>query len=334
MKKNYLLTSVISCFFAVVATAQSITATGCNPVIGETFNYKTTTSFGPGGSGSGQTWNFATISGTSSTSSVVAVGSTTSGSSFPSANIALSGAASSYSYQKTSSTALQHYGSVAGGVVISYSNPEDLLHYPFAMPNTYSDNFAATFTSSGMTFYRKGSVTVTADGSGTLITPTGTFTSVLRVHMVETYSDSANVFGTPTVTAYTNDQYLWYKDGTHFPLASTYTFTTGAGSTSAGNYYVSTSVGVDEINALLNSLTVFPNPTSQNVRLNFSLINNQKMQLVIANSLGQVITTQNMEKTAGEQTIDLDVTGFDKGIYFVRITTEDGLTATRKIIVQ
>jgi hypothetical protein len=334
MKKIYLLASVITGLFASTAIAQSITATGCNPVIGETFNYKTTTSFGPGGSGSGQTWNFATISGTSSTSSVVAVGSTTSGSSFPSATIALSGAASSYSYQKTSSSALQHYGSVAGGVVISYSNPEDLLHYPFALSNTYSDNFAATFTNSGFTFYRAGSVTITADGSGTLITPTGTFTSVLRVHMVENYSDSANIFGTPTVTAYSNDQYLWYKDGTHFPLASTYTFTTGAGTTSAGSYYVSTTVGIDELNALSNSLTVFPNPASQNVRLNFTLADNQKMNVAIANRLGQIVVNQNMEKSAGEQTLDLDVAGFDKGIYFVRITTEDGLTATRKIIVQ
>jgi len=334
MKKIYLLVSFISGLFAVAATAQTITATGCNPVIGEVFNYKTTTGFGPGGSGTGQTWNFATISGTSTTSTAVAVGSTPNGSSFPAANIAFSNTGSTYSYQKTSATALQHYGTVAAGVVIAYTNPEDLLHYPFAMSNTYSDNFAATFTNSGFTFYRSGSVTITADGTGTLITPTGTFTSVLRIHMVENYSDSANIFGTPTVTAYSNDQYLWYKDGTHFPLASTFTFTTGAGTTSGGNYYVSTTVGIDEVNALSNSLTVFPNPASQNVRLNFNLTDNQKIEVVLANALGQVVYTQNTEKISGEQTIDLNVSAFEKGVYFVRIKTEDGLTATRKIIVQ
>ncbi len=334
MKHFYILTTAITSVFITQSIAQTITATGSNPVIGETFNYKTTSYFGPGTSGTGQTWNFSTISGASTTSNVVSVSSTPNGSSFPNANVALTGAGSTYSYQKTSATVLQNYGFVGSGVVIAYSNPEDLLRYPFSFSNTFSDTWAAIFTNGGYTFYRNGSSTITADGTGTLITPTATFTGVLRVHLVENYSDSVNIFGTPTVTTYNNDQYLWYKDGIHYPLASCYSLTTGAGTTTGGSYYVSTSVGIEENLALANSINLFPNPTSENIRLKYNIESTTSVKISIINILGQEVYAEEISKlSAGEQTIDLNVSSFEKGTYFVKIQTNDSF-ATKKIIVQ
>lgn len=308
MKHFYILTTAIAALFVSESIAQTLTATGSNPVIGETFNYKTTTGFVAGGSGSGQTWNFATLSGTTTTSAAVSVASTPNGSSYPMANIAFSNTGSTYSYQKTSSTALQNYGFNASGVVIAYSNPEDYMHYPFSLSNTFNDTWAATFTNGGYTFYRKGTSTVTADGTGTLITPTGTFTNVVRVHMVEIYSDSVNIFGTPQVTSYNNDEYLWYKDGIHYPLASTYTFTTGTTSGNGGSYYVSTTVGIEENSALANSINLFPNPASESVRVKYTVENYTSVKISVINIIGQeVYSEETMKITAGEQALDINV---------------------------
>lgn len=333
MKHFYILTTAIASLFLSQSFAQTLTATGSNPVIGEIFNYKTSSSFGPGPSGSGQTWNFSTISGVSGSSTAVTVASTPSGSSFPSANIAFNNSGGGRTYQNTSSASLQYYGSVTGGVVISYSNPEDLLRFPVSLSSSYTDNFSATFTS-GTTIYRNGSIVFNADATGTIITPTSTYSNVVRVHTVETYRDSTLIFGTPQVTNYSVDQYAWYKDGIHYPIATTYTFTSGSSSGSGGSYYVSTSVGIEENSALANSINLFPNPTTETVRVKYIIENSTSVKVSVINIVGQEVYSQEITKVnTGEQNLDINVNNLDKGTYFVRIQTNDAI-ATKKIIVQ
>lgn len=320
-----------------VSIAQpTLSGTGTNPVIGESTTYTGTSYFSAGPSGASQTWNFATYTGTPSTpSNVVTVGSTPSGSSFPSANIAINtGGGAPYSYQKTSATAYQNYGNVASsGVVMSYSNPEDYLRFPFTYLNTYIDPWATTFVNAGYTFYRTGTTTITADGYGTLITAAGTFTNVTRVHMVQDYQDSA-YFGTPYVITYLNDEYFWYVNGTHAALAATFDFTSSAGSPVQGSFFLGTAVGIDDINASLSNVNLFPNPATDHLTVDFTLTENKAVQVQVFNAIGQEMEiSQYGDGMTGSNTIRLNVTDLPEGIYYAQIMLDGNIAATKRFVI-
>jgi len=340
MKKQLLyFTAATFLMGTAAAIAQpTLTAAGTNPVIGNSFAYTGTSAFGPGPSGAGQTWNFSTISGTlGGPSNCVTVASTPNGASFPSANIAFNNTSSSnYSYFKTSSTAYQNYGNVtSSGVVMSYSNPEDFLRFPFAYTNSYTDPWSVTFVNSGFTFYRTGTTTVTADGYGTLIIPSGTYSNVMRVHFVQTYQDSADFGGTPYIISYSNDEYLWYSNSTHAALAATFNFTSTPGSSGSAGFYLGSPVGIDEISGLLSDFNVYPNPAVNELTIDFNLLESAAYTVNVYNSLGQsVIAPAIAEETAvGTKTIRMDVSGLPEGIYFSEVVLDNGSRISRQFVV-
>src|SRR5579872_4801047 len=172
MKKTLQLFLGVFIVSACALAQPTITATGINPVAGEQFISIGSPYMSPGSSGASQTWNFSTMT-TSSTStlSVVTATSTPYGASFPNANIATTSNSTSFEYFNASSTAYQAYGSAGASNLNSYTNPEDRLRYPFTYSNTYTDVFTSTYMNGTTTVYRYGWTTSTADGYGTLITP-------------------------------------------------------------------------------------------------------------------------------------------------------------------
>jgi hypothetical protein len=331
MKKNYIFILLLSGVSFTALKAQTITATGVNPTVGENYNRVLTSSFSEGGAGTGQTWDISSISGSNSSATVVSASSTPNGASHAPANIAYDDG-SNFSYFKTSSGSFQFHG-IEGSASIIYSNPEDLLRFPFNYSDSYSDSWVASFTS-GLTFYRDGVTTVTADASGTLITPNGTVTNVLRIHMVQEYTDSADLGGSPYIVDYINDQYFWYKDGYHFPIASTYTLTPSNSAPSTGGFYTDLNIGIKENSLLSNKLTLTPNPANKFVKVDYDLVRNSVVDISIINIIGEdVLTFQSSEKLMGKNTSTLNLSGLDKGIYFVKVTAGSD-RVTEKIILQ
>lgn len=320
-----------------VSIAQpTLTATGINPVLGDNLTYFNTNYVSAGSSGPSQTWNLSTMSGTSGgLTTIVTPASTTNGSSFSSSTVAAENVSSgSDSYYKTSATALQNSGIDAGGTVITYSNFEDYLHFPFSYTNTYTDTWAATFFS-GYQFWRTGYTTVTADGYGTLITPSGTYTNVMRVHFVQIYQDSAFP-GTPYVITYNNDQYFWYKEGVHLPIASVYNLITSAGGPyTGGNYNSTAAVGINEVSNYITSSNVFPNPAVDLITINFELTENKNIAIQLFNSLGQKMEIcQSTDGFKGLNSIQLNVATLPEGMYFAQLLLEGNTAVTKQFVVK
>lgn len=333
MKKSLHNLLFVGLIASVDGIAQpTLTASGINPVIGDAITNYTSAFVAPGSAGANQTWNLSSMTqaGTSATSAV-APSSTPNGSSFPNSNVAFSGTGY-YAYYNTSSTAWQNYGT-SSSIIMAYSNPEDFLHFPFTYNNTYTDIWASTFIST-YTYYRTGTTTVTADGYGTLTTPVGTFSNVLRVHFVQNYQDSTNIpcFG-PYVITYQNDQYMWYLNGNHSPIASVYTLTT-ATSTNTGGYYMSAVLGINEQDNSLISYDVFPNPSTDFLNINIDLTEQQSVEIKLFNSLGsEVITPIIAEGLFGNNLYAVNVQNFPDGIYFAEVILNGIPASTRRFIV-
>ena len=333
MKKNLFCLIIVTFIMCSVTFAQpTITATGTNSVIGESFNFNSASYVSPGNSGANQTWDLSSMSGTPTLTTVIAPSTTANASSFTNANVAWSYASGGISYYKTSSSAYQNYGVVSGSIVMAYTNPEDLMHFPFTYNNTYTDTWATTFVNGGYTFYRTGSTTVTADGYGTLTTPAGTYTNALRIHFVETYQDSTNVGG-PYLIQYSNDEYMWYKDGSHYPIATVYTLTEN-GTPTTGGAYMSSSVGINESSALLSSADLFPNPASSKITLNYTLTKSQKVDVYLYNSIGEKLDiSQTAYGIEGENNLQIDIAKLPEGIYFAQILLNDKIASAKRFVI-
>lgn len=88
------------------------------------------------------------------------------------------------------------------------------------------------------------------------------------------------------------------------------------------DYEVSNSVD----DSLLNQLTIFPNPTEDTVNVNSDIV---IKSISIYNQTGQLIVT----KQTNAKQINLDLTHYNQGIYFLRLGTEKGMMS-EKIIIQ
>ena len=81
-----------------------------------------------------------------------------------------------------------------------------------------------------------------------------------------------------------------------------------------------------ENNEFENEVSVYPNPAKERLYINTSL---PIKELTICNLLGQEIQKYNMT----EKTFSIDISGLKEGVYFVKLSTEKGVYAT-KIIVE
>jgi hypothetical protein len=79
----------------------------------------------------------------------------------------------------------------------------------------------------------------------------------------------------------------------------------------------------------------FPNPVTDQVSLTFSLEKAGKVSLSVVNYLAQpALKTEKYEFNPGEQTITVNTSEFENGIYFVRLLTESGIKSTKFVVSQ
>lgn len=86
-------------------------------------------------------------------------------------------------------------------------------------------------------------------------------------------------------------------------------------------------------NELLSEISLYPNPASNNVNLVFNAAKSSKASVTVYNTVGQAVTTMNKNLISGSNTIQLDITEYTTGIYFVS-TVVEGKTYSQKLIVK
>lgn len=89
-------------------------------------------------------------------------------------------------------------------------------------------------------------------------------------------------------------------------------------------------VAVEEVSAL-ESIDLFPNPTTGHSRLQLQFLAPTDAQIDLLNNLGQVISRQELDRVQSAS-YDIQLAGQTGGMYFVRITAE-GESTTRKLLL-
>jgi hypothetical protein len=203
--------------------------------------------------------------------------------------------------------------------VVGYYNPKKTLALPAVYNVSHQDNYHAA--ASGTPVY--GELTELVDGYGTLITPEGTFSNVVRVHLHDNFYVETNL-GT---RYYTEDTYTWYKAGIKDELAST----TSIAEVGQAPYYESalyletTTYGLTEEE--MGKLTVYPNPATSN----FSIKPSEAAvkSITITDAEGKLYKCSYKEVA---NSIVLDSEELSSGVYFVRLTYASGKAEQAKMV--
>lgn len=316
---------------AGAVTAQpTLTAATSNPVVGTSVTYYSIAPQPAGNGGANVTWDFSGVgAGTPGTGNYVACNAATNCSNFPGSNlVAQAGGGSAYYIADNTRLAINGTVTPAGTVV--YANPEDWTRYPVTYNTNYTDNFTASVTSTA-TVNRSGTITVTADGWGTLKLPNRTYNNVLRVKHEEAYSDMLN--GVP-IGSYTSTIYTWHSPSyKEYLLSKTTLLANGQTLADAMTYTSQTGVGIAALSELEGSLQVGPNPVRGILHLRFETTANTELRITLTDLLGRPVADLGRQSyPQGSQHATLSTEGLARGLYLVRLQSEDQ-TIVRKVEV-
>ncbi|NVK63211.1 MAG: T9SS type A sorting domain-containing protein [Flavobacteriales bacterium] len=324
MKKNYLF--LLGAFVSLQATSQVvIQANEVNPVAGDVFTLKYVDWISEGNAGSNVTWDFSGLQETGATQSNNYTSN--SSSSFPAATVALeasAGGQSSTTYLETTASEQNIQGIETSSVVFDYQTPQKILVFPLDNTVNEMSSFQCTFTSGGFPFTRSGTMNITVDGYGTLITPEGTFTDVVRVKHTMVYSD---VYAGGTID-YDQTVYMWYKAGVHQSLLLLSELSSNIAPTQYSAHYLSNvNVGLDE--QVPSTVAVYPNPSSSLINIEVEEGSSKVESVVLMDMTGKTVGSELLNNGTAQMHID----HLQNGVYFATLVGENGRKlVTKKVI--
>ncbi|MPM27899.1 hypothetical protein SDC9_74414 [bioreactor metagenome] len=161
--------------------------------------------------------------------------------------------------------------------------------------------------------------------------PYGTVSNVVRIHTHEDYSDEYVGYGMQV--DYLTDAYVFYKQGINYPIYTFTSFTSSSGSTMYSSYLDQSYVGISE-QGTIEGFSLYPNPATDFVMAEFESDAADLATINITDLSGKLISSTNTTiESAGMQSIRLDVSNLESGLYIVSINI-DNKTAFVKLNVQ
>jgi|GEM_PF-3591203 len=284
--------------------------------------YTDTTGVSEGPGGAAQTWDFSQMTVHQSgymLGSFIEVGSTPYHSYYPSANLCYFVPVDGYNYYETGADSLELLGQAMDAEKFIYSDSQVMFTFPFTYNSQLADTFNASAIVGSDTIYRNGSTTVTADGYGELLLPSGNFTSTLRVCSDITFIQK------DAGTSYTINlkQYHWY-DGTSFlPVFSI---------NHVSVFHADTLVSQKKVINVLNyspafigeqhnwplEVTMYPNPAVDYFEVRMDAPHTEEVILTLTDLEGKTVGAYPATPvTGGQLSRRIDVSALPRGVYLV-----------------
>jgi hypothetical protein len=252
------------------------------------------------------------------------------------ATVALSDSGGFYRVSATKTEYLGDIGS-SGEITDFTSNPPDLMHYPFSYGSNYTEVGNGTMTVPNMPpFTLNGTITVSADGQGTLILPSNpniVYNNALKIHM----SVTLHIQGTGSLSTVTGTQTIedfdYYVSSQKFPVFKVHYEKLSIPAFGVNNFKFegehisSITLGVNTLSE--NKTTIYPNPVKDIIYLtNNDILSINK--ITISDILGKNIMTFDLYKD--KKNIEIPINNLNKGIYFIHVLSKDNSVQTLKFI--
>ncbi len=98
-------------------------------------------------------------------------------------------------------------------------------------------------------------------------------------------------------------------------------------------YFNGNTLGIKEHTENLSDVNLYPNPATNTVNLQFSLINAEKVNVKIFNVVGQEISNFDKEFNSGSNALNISLANYKSGIYFVKSTIHER-SVTKKLVIE
>lgn len=95
---------------------------------------------------------------------------------------------------------------------------------------------------------------------------------------------------------------------------------------------VSNTTGLKNLQTIEDNFIIYPNPTNNQSTLKVKLLEASEVTVIALNTIGQPIYKTVSDFVAGNQTINLDTENWANGMYNINISTTNG-TTNRKLVV-
>ena len=295
-----------------------------------------TTNIVHGNAGPNQTWNFANAVQASTINFYFTTATSTPFfSSFPTSNLSINtgvGSPSVYYTLSASSLILNGLGFTSGGsnFIMNYSNPETNWVFPLTYNTSYTDAFSGlqSTNSGGITVntYRNGTITTVADGWGTVINPSGTYTNCLRTKSTQAIVDSTVYVGIPfpaEITLFNATSYS-YMSLTNGKMTARFTLTYDTTETDFGgitygktcgyeNAGVTGLISMDNVNT--QEISVSPNPARDFCYVELKDANGAELEMTLSDVRGRMIKKETITLDDNNK-YQLDVQELMQGLHF------------------
>ncbi|MCW3121317.1 MAG: hypothetical protein JWQ38_809 [Flavipsychrobacter sp.] len=275
--------------------------------------YSAPTTIAPGAGGAAVTWDFSTLPLTALGYIKLITPSTSPyASTFPTATVCaeispVGSSTHAYSYEKVSSTNWEALANNYSGVGTGKDytpNPQSFLQFPFH----YTDNFVDAFQTTVGGPYN---VTITYDGYGTLTTPLGTYTNVVRIKKYWGVGD----YG-----------YNWYATSPYLTIVASFD--------AQNNNY--TFIGhkpptaITQTATASNGVSIYPNPFSSTTTLHTELQGINAASITIIDMAGRIVRTLPL---SGSETV-ITKGDMSTGMYVYKLTNNGSAITTGTFIIQ
>jgi len=233
-----------------------------------------------------------------------------------------------YQFVNLSDEGLDHYytGWYEGGITgfSSFTPPLKALEFPMSYGQTFEQDWVAEMYQEGvLVMIDSTSTSVEVDAWGTVITPAGTFTDVLRMKRISLSSGYMYYGGKWIHTAdLSSVDYTWFKAGIHTSLINVSGFLDEEGYTVV--WLTNPNVTSVEESVLKPEIRVWPNPAAELLNVEARSIEGLNFYDITGRLIREV-------EGHGVDILSFSTTAFPRGSYVMEV--QSGGARQRKIVV-
>jgi hypothetical protein len=326
------LITIIICL-AFTSRAQVTLQQNNMPQVGELWSNKTITdtTIQPGPGGQGMNWGFGNFFVYPNVISEQYVAPTGTGNDalFPSANLKVNSLFGGDEYYIRSAGSIQFLGMKSSTNEILITSAQNLLTVPFSFGNSVTN---PAVTGTGFGYPLTGTISVTADGTGTLSLYTGAFTNTLRV---VTDMDLILGAGSGVDTYVRIKKYTWYTASYRAPVFQIAMLEIDGPLGNAKQKVITVSTLTTDISDPQNDffkLSIGPNPAAGNVEVTLNLKKNSTVDISMTDINGKVCLENSSELSTGINKLNFDISVLPKGIYLVSAIAGK-TTSTKRLVI-
>lgn len=223
--------------------------------------------------------------------------------------------------------------------IINFSDPGLELKLPCTYLTAWTDNVGASYVVSGIIpVTRVGTITGLADMYGSLRMPDqlAPVENVLRVKLRRDITDNSAVANVHRIA----NVYSYYSQDLTHPLLI---LTQDSVQITGGAWTVTKSaqwqgedftIGMEDLVAAEQAFTAYPNPAIGNVDIHLGT-DAAIRSVEVLNGIGQVVMRPAFRAASGTEIKNaFDVSGLNKGVYYVQLTYADGTRRAQPLLVR